>query len=152
MNLSNVRVNKNIPKDPKFIRLFQAVMNRQLSYYECILRIEGIKPFSNYVPIIDESFRRYVFKKLDSGESPGIYVYMANKYFTMSDDYKLFYLYRNEIGATEIPCFCLGECVGKYVVRKKMIQNPPIPEIEIIKNSALDQRHNLKKTKSDLMN
>jgi len=122
---------KNPPKDDYFIQLFTQSQKGELLCHMAIIKIEGIKPFSDYKPEISERYRKWFERKIAAHSSPPIYVYPKDDMFIMSDDYDAYNLYL-EKGYKEMLCVVLGEAKGPFAIEKGKPFKLPPPTVEIM--------------------
>lgn len=119
---------KHAPKDDKAIELFKQAYKGEIKCYVAMIKVEGIKTFSNHIPKIKVGVvRRFQQKDLE-GMPPPIHVYPQNGKFIMSDDYEKYHLYIIT-GHRKIPCIVLGEAEGEYILAKSepfQLQPPPV--------------------------
>lgn len=136
LNLKNINASftsQDPPKDEKFIDLFKKVIQGKLPYYYALIKKEGIKPFSSFVPKLFQEYKDYVFDKLDNKQVLAIHVYQDGNQFVMSDDYNLYFFYL-ELGVTELPCYVLGKPIGSFVVKSNQIDAPQSPSIDVLQD------------------
>lgn len=120
---SDIKPNPDIPTDKKFGELYKAILLGQLDYYDGIIDIQGIKPFSDYKPKPKTADIHYILKRIQNHDYPRIHLYQEGEVFIMSDDYNTYYTYL-ELELKEIPSLIMGEPTGKYVIKKNKIPNP----------------------------
>lgn len=123
IDISKVIPDKRVQTDKKFIQLYQKILQGQLDYYDAVVKIEGIKPFSDYKPEPKTVDIHYILKRMQNHNYPRIHLYQEGEVFIMSDDYNAYYTYI-ELGLKEIPSLVMGEPTGKWVTRKDKIPNP----------------------------
>lgn len=138
MSISTIK-NDEIPYDKKFIKLFKNVVTGQLPCFEARIKTEGIWPYHNYIAKVDQAYKNYVLDKLDNGQVPVLHVYPEDGpdgFFILSDDHNLFAIYL-QLQIDEMPCYVLGaEPSGRFVVEKKKIVYPNVPEIITLPSSS----------------
>lgn len=116
MDISDIKVNEDVPTDKKFLEIFKKVVLNELPFYFAQIKKDGIKPFSSYKPTPSSAYTHNMLKKIKSVQPPQIHVYQEEEFFIMSDDYSSFYTYL-ELGIEIIPCIVLGrEPIGEHVV------------------------------------
>ena len=116
----------NEPKDQKIIDLFKDAYSGKLLVTVAMIKIEGIKPFSDFKPKISEGFRSH-FEDLEKQDTPPqLHVYPKDGVFIMSDDYNAFYLYL-EKNYSKVICLVLGEAEGEFVLEKSEPFQMPAP-------------------------
>jgi hypothetical protein len=117
-------------KDEKFIDLYKQVAKGEIPYYWAVIKIDGIKPFTEADVEIDDGFRKHFLEKYTEGKPISIHVYQDSDVFVMSDDYVSFALYKG-LGVKTIPCLVMGEPKGDFVIDKMKINfQPPTVQIE----------------------
>lgn len=134
IKLSDIKVGfggKNPPKDDYMMELLGKAYKGELFCHMTIIKIEGIKPFSDYKPEISERFRNWFERKIAAHSSPPIYVYPKDDMFIMSDDYSAYNLYLKN-GNKEMLCIVLGEAKGLCVIEKGKPFKLPPPTAEIM--------------------
>lgn len=132
--ISDIKVKfggKYPPKDEKAIELFKRAYDSELLVCIAMIKIEGIKPFSDYIPKIKGAIVRKFQVKDKEGFPPPIYVYPENGKFIMSDDWCIYHLYLIT-GHRKIPCIVLGDAEGEYVTAKSEPFHIPPPAFEMI--------------------
>lgn len=122
----------NPPKDQRFIDLFEDAITGKQLIRMALIKIDGIRPFSDYSSECPEWFRTYFEELEGKGTPPPLYVYPHNEYFIMSDDYIAYALYK-EKQYTEIMCILLGDSDSKFIIEKSDPFPLPPPEAEIIR-------------------
>lgn len=130
-NIDTSFTSKDPPKDEKFIDLYKKVIQGKLPYYYALIKKEGIKPFSSFIPKLSQEYRDYFFGKLNNKQTPCIHVYQDGNHFVMSDDYNLYFFYL-ELGVPEFPCYVLGKPTGSFVVNSKQVEVPKAPTAEVL--------------------
>lgn len=133
IKLSDIKVgfgSENPPKDDYMIGLLSHAYKGELLCYMAIIKIEGIKPFSDYKPEISERFKNWFERKIAAHSPPPIYVYPKDDVFIMSDDYSAYNLYLKK-GNKEMLCIVLGQAKGPHVIEKgkPFKLTPPTAEI-----------------------
>lgn len=118
-------------RDEKFIELYGQVAKGKLPYYWALIKMEGIKPFTNAEVVVNDEFKENFMKKFDQGKAISIHVYQEGDIFIMSDDYLSYTLYK-QLGVNPVPCVVMGEPSGDYVVKKIKIDYQPLT-IEVLK-------------------
>lgn len=123
---------KNSPKDEVFLDLYKKAFKNEIPTYWGMIMVEGIKPFSDFHPKIDQASIDRTHLKLSKGDLPPIYVYPQNGMYIMSDDYFQYYIYLYS-GYKKIPCVILGKPDSKFV--SDQVGPIKLPELsfEIIK-------------------
>lgn len=123
----------NEPKDEKLLELLGSAYKGDLLCRVALIKIEGIKTFSDFIPKISAAYVRRFQEITKKGDLPQIYVYPEDGKFVMSDDYRTYHLYLIT-GHKKIMCVVLGEAEGNYVIEKSEPFRLPPPSIEVIKN------------------
>lgn len=118
-------------RDEKFIELYGQVAKGKLPYYWALIKMAGIKPFTNVEVEVDDLFKDNFMKKFNDGKAISIHVYQDGDIFIMSDDYQSYTLYK-ELGVNPVPCVVMGEPSGDYVVEKIKISYQPLT-IEVLR-------------------
>jgi len=119
------------PKDEKFIAVYKKVMRGKIPFYYALIKKEAIKPYSSFIPKTSKAYEDYILDRLGTKQTPCVHVYQEeNGFFTMSDDYHLFYFYLG-LGLSEIPCYVLGKPRGIFVVQAEQVGIPQSPVIEL---------------------
>ena len=121
VDLDEVEPKFPFKKDEKFIELYKQVAQDKIPYYWAVIKIDGIKPFSDADVEIEDSFRKHFLEKYTEGKPISIHVYQDGDVFIMSDDYMSFTLYKG-LGVKTIPCLVMGEPVGDHVIDKMKIR------------------------------
>lgn len=80
------------PLDKKFLNLYKKAIKGEFLCYIAKIKIEGIKPFSDFKPTISDAFKEYFCDKLKAG-GVSLYVYQQNDEFIMSDNYNSYCMY-----------------------------------------------------------
>ncbi len=135
--LSDIQIKfggKYPPKDKKAIDLFKRAYKGDLLVRIAMIKIEGIKPFSDYIPKIKPAIVRKFQAQDKKGLPPPIHVYPENGKFVMSDDWNNYHLYLIT-GHRRIPCIVLGEAEGEYVTSKSEPFKLPPLTTEIIEEA-----------------
>lgn len=114
------------PKDEKMIELLKEAYSGKLLAQVAMIKIEGIKPFSDFKPQISNEFRSYFEELEKQGNPPPLYVYPKDGYFVMSDDYNGYHLYM-EKNYQKIVCVVLGDADGSLVLEKSEPFQLPLP-------------------------
>mgnify|MGYP001563547206 CR=1 FL=1 len=129
MDISKIKVKfggKNEPKDEKLIELLMKAYSGELFVRVALIKIEGIKPFSDFQPDISPEFRIGFENKEKQNKPPPIYVYPSTEYFVMSDDYRTYYMYK-EKRYSKIMCILLGDSESEFIIEKsKPFILPPL--------------------------
>ena len=129
---------KNFPEDKKLTALFTDAYSGKLLVRMTVIKIEGIRPYSEYVPPIIEGYINFFEELEKEGTPPPIYVYPKDEHFIMSDDYNAFHMYVRK-GYTEIPCILMGDSNSALIIDKSEPFELPAPEItEIEKESSVN--------------
>ena len=134
IKISDIKVHfggVNAPKDNQLIELLKDAYTGTLLVCTAIIKIDGIKPFSDFRPTISNEFRSYFENIEKEGTPPPLYVYPQNKLFIMSDDYNSYYLYV-EKGYSSAVCIVLGEATGGFVIKKSEPFRLPTPTAVVI--------------------
>lgn len=97
-------------KDEYFLGLLEKAYTGKLKSFMAIVKMNAIKPRTDYEPEVSGGFRRHFFEKLTKGEAMPLYVYQKEGKFIMSDDYSTYSLYK-EMNAEEVPCVVIGEII-----------------------------------------
>lgn len=121
IDIDEIELKFPFKKDEKFIELYKQVAQEKLPYYWAVIKIDGIKPFSDADVEIEDSFRKHFLEKYTEGKPISIHVYQDGDVFVMSDDYMSFALYKG-LGVKTIPCLVMGEPAGDYVIDKMKIR------------------------------
>jgi hypothetical protein len=129
---------ESYPEDKKLTALFTDAYSGKLLVRMTVIKTEGIKPFSKYIPPIIEGYINF-FEGLEKEETPPpIYVYPDDKYFIMSDDYNAYHTYLRK-GYTEIPCILMGDSNSDFILDKSEPFELPAPELsEIEKENSVN--------------
>lgn len=130
IDISKIKVEfggENEPKDEKLIELLGKAYREELLVRIALIKFEGIKPFSNFIPNISKEFREYFEEKEKQDVPPQIYVYPENNYFIMSDDYNSYFLYK-EKNYKEVICVVLGDSESEFIIEKSEPFVLPIPK------------------------
>ncbi len=120
INLSDIKIEfggKNPPKDDYMMELLGKAYKGELLCKKAAIKIEGIVPFSDFKPEIEDWYRKSFYKDICDGLFCEIFVYPKDGKFVMSDDFSSYYLHL-EKGDTEILCVVLGEAEGPFVLVK----------------------------------
>lgn len=134
MDLSDIKINKDVPIDNKFGVLFKKVLLKELPFYKALIKFEGIRPFSDYLPKLHSALVQKVLQGITVGRYPYLHVYQKSNYFIMSDDYQTYYTYL-QLKKSVIPCIVLGtEPKGKFVLEKGCADYDYNMFIEILDN------------------
>ena len=96
------------PKDEYFIELFTKALKGEIDCRKAIILLSGIKPFSDYVPVVSKEYKQHFIDGYNANQPHFIYVYEREGEIIMSDDYSSYYLYKL-VGANEALCIVLGE-------------------------------------------
>lgn len=107
----------NKPTDNKLLELLTGAYKGEFLCHTALILIEGIRPFSDYNPVISKEFRDYFHYRQTTDFPSMLYVYQEGDKFIMSDDYLSYHQYLED-GLKEVPCTVLGDPVGKYVSKK----------------------------------
>lgn len=133
IDISKIKVEfggDNPPKDQRFIDLFEDAIVGKLLVRLVLVKIEGIRPFSDFRPEISDGYRKYFEELEGKGTPPPLYVYPDKDHFIMSDDYNAYFLYK-EKKYTEIMCILLGDSDSEYIIEKSEPFPLPPPQIAI---------------------
>jgi hypothetical protein len=95
------------PRDDYLIELLGRAYRGEIDCYIAVIKLEAIKPFSDYKPTISNDYRNHFNKKYKQGSPPQLYVYEKDGEIIMSDDYNSYFLYK-ELGAEEAVCVAIG--------------------------------------------
>jgi len=96
------------------------------------IKMETIKPFTDYRPEISDEFRKYFLEKAKKGRFLPILVYQKSGKFIMSDDYNAYYMYK-ELEINTVPCVVIGNVEDmKAVVSIGEPFQLETPKIEVI--------------------
>jgi hypothetical protein len=71
------------------------------------IKMEAIKPFTEYKPEASDEFRKHFLKKAKTGEYIPMFVYQKSGKFIMSDDYNSYFMYK-ELEMEIAPCVVIG--------------------------------------------
>ena len=116
------------PKDEVLIYLLKKAYRGELLCHKAIIDWEGIKPFSDYRPKITQDFENHFLSSIKNEKHPPLYVYQDGDKFIMSDDYNLYYFYK-EVGCSNVPCLIIGEIKEKSgivkIIDKPFYLEPP---------------------------
>jgi len=116
MKLDDLIIDKKIPEDRKFIELFKKVLQKQAPFYKALIKFEGIRPFSDYLPKLHSALIQRVLQGIVTGHYPYLHVYQKGEHFIMSDDYQTYYIY-SQLKKDVIPCIVLGKMpMSKFVL------------------------------------
>lgn len=116
------------PKDEKMIDLLKEAYTGKLLVRTAMIKIEGIKPFSDFKPKISAEFRNYFEDLEKQGTPPPLYVYPKDDFFIMSDDYNSYFLFL-EKNHPKLVCLVLGEAEGPFVLEKSEPFQLPVPTV-----------------------
>lgn len=119
------------PKDEKLMQLLKNAYSGKLLVRIALIKVEGIKPFSNFKPKTSSQYQGYFEKLEKKGSPPPIYVYPENDHFVMSDDYNAYYLYI-KMNYSKIICVLLGDSDSKDIIEKSDPFQLPSPKVEVI--------------------
>lgn len=119
---------ENEPKDNKLIELLKNAYRGKSLVRMVLIKIEGIRPFSDFKPQTSKEYRDYFENAEKKNLPPPVYVYPEKGYFIMSDDYNAFYLYK-EKGYRKIMCVLLGESESEHIVEKSKPFQLPAPKL-----------------------
>jgi len=50
MDISKIKTNNDIPTDETLIELIKQVILKKKPFYKALIKFEGIRPFSDYLP------------------------------------------------------------------------------------------------------
>lgn len=129
IKISDIKVEfggEHEPKDEKMIDLLKEAYTGKLLVRTAMIKMEGIRPFSDFKPKISEEFRSYFENLEKQGNPPPLYVYPKDEVFIMSDDYNAYYLYM-EKNYPKLVCLVLGEADGQFVIEKSEPFQLPTP-------------------------
>jgi hypothetical protein len=121
----------NAPRDEKMIELLKKAYVGELLCHKALIKIGGIKPYSNFRPFIPEKLIKHFEDRVSNDQPLEIFVYPENGKFIMSDDYNAYYhnLYR---GFKEMLCVVLGDPTGEFVIEKGKPFKLPPPSVQVI--------------------
>lgn len=95
------------PRDEHLLDLLKKAYSEEISSRYAIADMSVIRPYSNFVPDIRESFRREFRALLEDGAPPALHVYMQDGALIMSDDYNSYWMYK-ELGLEQAICIVIG--------------------------------------------
>lgn len=127
--LSKIKVRfggKNIPKDVKLLEFLRMAYKGSLLVTVASIKMDAIKPYSDFMPEISEAFKKYFEDSERKGTPPPLFVYPFNDKFIMSDDYSSYYLYKDK-KYSEVMCVVLGYAGGDAVLEKSEPFKLPLP-------------------------
>lgn len=118
MDISKIKTNKDVPVDEKFSQLFKKILLKEAPFYKALIKFEGIRPFSDYLPKLHAGLVQKMLQGITVKQYPYIHVYQKGDYFIMSDDYQTYYTYL-QLKQQIIPCIVLcTEPKGRFVLEK----------------------------------
>lgn len=121
-------ISEDFPEDKKLTALLIDAYRGKLLVRMTLIKIDGIKPFSDYAPSLNEAYQEY-FEALElEGTPPPIYVYPKDDFFIMSDDYNAYNMYLRK-KYKELPCILLGDSKSAFIVEKSEPFKLPMPEV-----------------------
>ncbi len=95
-------------KDEYLLDLLNKAYKGEIMCRRANIKMEAIKPSTDYVPIISEDLRAHFLKKAKEGKPFPLFVYQKNGKFMMSDDYNSYALYK-ELEFDVVPCVVVGD-------------------------------------------
>lgn len=120
------------PKDDKLLKLLKQAYAKEFQCWPAVIKMEGIKPFSDFRYEMTEAVFQHFLKKMQNGVHPKLIVYQEGDKFIMSDDY-VKYQFCELMGYERVICMVLGKPTGKYVEKLAEPVYLSFPEsIEII--------------------
>jgi hypothetical protein len=96
------------PKDDKLMGLLKKAYMGEILCTMALAKLEAIKPFSDYKPIISDAYRNDFVKQTKDAIPSPMYVYAEDGKLIMSDDYLTYYLYK-ELNMSDVICIVIGE-------------------------------------------
>ena len=120
-------------KDEKLMGLLKKAYKGELLVRTALIKIDGIKPFTDFKPEISNEFREY-FEKCEKQRTPlPLYVYPENEMFVMSDDFNSYYSYL-EKGYTKVMCILLGDSNSIFIIDKGEAFQLPLPTVTVLES------------------
>lgn len=81
------------PRDDRLIELLKQAYTQKIACRRATIGLTDIHPYSNYRPVVSESFRRHFTELLESDQPMPLLVYEKGGRYIMSDDYSAYSLY-----------------------------------------------------------
>jgi hypothetical protein len=110
MNISDINTDfteGTEPRDEHLLDLLKKAYSEEISCRYAMADMSIIKPYSNFVPDIRESFRLEFRALLEDGAPPALHVYAQDEALIMSDDYNSYWMYK-ELGLEQAICIVIG--------------------------------------------
>lgn len=98
----------NEPHDDRLSDLLSTAYRGEIDCRKAVIKLDLIKPFSNYVPTITDEYSKRFLERYKNMTPPDLYVYEKDGVFIMSDDYNAYFMYK-EIEAIHAVCTVIGE-------------------------------------------
>lgn len=95
-------------KDKYLLELLSKAYKGEILCQMALIKMEAIKPLTDYQPEIDKYFQNYFVKQANKEEHIPLFVYQKDGQFIMSDDYNAYALYE-KFGFENVPCVVIGE-------------------------------------------
>jgi len=95
-------------KDEHLLELLGKAYKKEITCRRANIKMGAIIPSTDYVPTIEDDYRAYFLKKVESGKPFPLFVYQKDGKFMMSDDYNSYTMYK-ELEFDVVPCVVVGE-------------------------------------------
>lgn len=110
MNISQINTTfpPDMPQDPHLMGLLKQAYQGEILCTMAVAKMEVIKPFSDYVPIITKAYKNHFNQSLVQNKPPVLYVYVQDDNLIMSDDYAAYAMYL-QLGLSSAKCVVIGD-------------------------------------------
>lgn len=98
-------------KDEYLMELLDKAYKGKIMCRMATIKMEAIKPSTDYMPEISDEFRRHFLKKAKDGNPVPMFVYQKSGKFMMSDDYNSYYMYK-ETNSDMASCVVIGNIIN----------------------------------------